>query len=93
MRTVGRRIVRVRPIDGLVVQSSSTAVVIASSLLGAPVSTTQVVASSVVGAGVGRWRLRHVSWRIVAQMGLSWVVTLPTAALLGAATLPLWRLL
>ena len=93
VRTVGRRIYRVRPIDGLVAQSSSTAVVLASSFVGAPVSTTQVLASSVVGVGVGRRRLRHISWRIVGEMGLSWIVTLPVAGVLGALTVPLWRLL
>ena len=91
VRTIGRRIFRVRPLDGLVTQAGSAAVIFGSSLVGAPVSTTQVVASSVVGVGIGRHRFRHVRWRIVREMGLAWVTTLPAAAILAVVALPLWR--
>ena len=91
VRTIGRRLVRVRPVEGLVAQSSSAAVVIASSIVGAPVSTTQVLASSVVGTGLGRRRGRHVRWAIAGRIALSWLITLPVAAVLAVAFLPLWR--
>jgi len=91
IRTVGRRIYRIQPIDGLASQSSSAGVIFGASLLGAPVSTTQIVASSIVGIGVGRRRRRHVHWRIVRDMGLAWIITLPAAGLLGAAILALTR--
>jgi PiT family inorganic phosphate transporter len=91
IRTVGRRIYRIQPIDGLASQSASSGVIFGASLLGAPVSTTQVVASSIVGIGVGRRRRRHVHWRIVRDMGLAWIITLPAAGALGAATLALTR--
>jgi inorganic phosphate transporter, PiT family len=91
IRTVGRRIYRIQPIDGLASQSASSGVIFGASLLGAPVSTTQVVASSIVGIGVGRRRRRHVHWRIVRDMGLAWIITLPAAGALGAATLALTK--
>jgi len=91
VRTLGRRIVRVRSVDGMVSQGSSAAVIVASSLVGAPVSTTEVLASSIVGAGVGRRRGRHVRWAIVANIGLSWLVTLPVSAVCAVAFVPLWR--
>ena len=62
IRTIGRRIFRLAPIDGFASQSASTAVILPASYLGAPVSTTQVVASSVVGVGGGRRRWHHVRW-------------------------------
>ena len=92
VHTLGRRIVRIRPVDGLVSQGSSAVVVVASSLVGAPVSTTEVLASSIVGAGVGRRRGRHVRWSMVRHIGISWVITIPSTAVLGAVLLPLWRL-
>ncbi len=77
VRTLGRRIVLIRPIDALSSQTGSTAVLLGASMLGAPVSTTQVVASSVVGVGGGRRRWRHVRWRVVRAMLLAWLVTVP----------------
>ena len=51
VQTIGRRIFRLAPVDAFASQTSSTAVILASSYAGAPVSTTHVVASSVVGVG------------------------------------------
>lgn len=90
VRTIGRRIIHLQPVDGLASQSASTAVILSASLIGAPVSTTQVVASSVVGIGVGRRRWRHVRWSVVRAMALAWILTLPATAALGAITLLVW---
>ena len=87
IRTVGRRIYRISPADGLSSQTSSAGVIFGASVLGAPVSTTQVVASSIVGIGVGHRRSRHVHWAIVREMGLAWIITLPASAALAALTL------
>jgi PiT family inorganic phosphate transporter len=48
------------------------------------------VASSVVGVGLGRsWtRLR---WRVVREMLMAWVLTLPACAAMGAVLDVLWR--
>jgi PiT family inorganic phosphate transporter len=83
VHTIGRSIYRLRPLDGMVGSGSSALVIGAASGLGAPVSTTHVVSSSVVGVGAAR-RVRHVGWRIVGDMGLAWVVTMPACALLAA---------
>jgi PiT family inorganic phosphate transporter len=91
IRTVGRRIYRLQPIEGLASQSSSAGVIFGASLLGAPTSTTQVVASSVIGIGGGRRRWRHVNWSIVRQMGLAWLITIPITAALAGAMLEVWR--
>ena len=91
VRTIGQRIYRIRPLDGLASSGGSAGVILGASLLGAPVSTTQVVASSVVGTGVGRRRVRRVRWGVVKEILLAWVVTLPAAAVLAMALLPAWR--
>ncbi len=91
IRTVGRRIYRIQPIEGLASQTASAGVILGASFAGAPTSTTQVVASSVVGIGAGRRRLRHVHWAIVRQMGFAWLITIPITAVLAACSLELWR--
>ncbi len=90
VRTLGRHIFPLRPLDGLVSQGAATGVVLAASLLGAPVSTTDVVAPSIVGVGSGeRWH--HVRWAVVGEIGVAWLVTLPVSAALAALLLPFWR--
>jgi inorganic phosphate transporter, PiT family len=84
VRTLGRGIYRIRPLDGFMSQASSALVIGGSAALGAPVSTTHVVASSVVGVGAQR-RWRHVRWAVVREIGLAWVVTLPACAAMGAS--------
>ena len=67
VRTLGRRITLVRPLDALASETCSAGVLLASSLVGAPVSTSEIVASSVVGLGGGRRRWRHVRWPAAAR--------------------------
>ncbi len=91
VKTVGRRIYHIHPLDAVASQSASAGVILGASLVGAPVSTTQVVASSVLGVGGGRRRWRHVNWIIVRHMALGWIVTLPGCAALAAAAFAGWR--
>jgi inorganic phosphate transporter, PiT family len=91
VRTIGRRIYRLRPLDGLVSSGSSSVIIGLASAVGAPVSTTHVVSSSVVGVGASQ-RRRHVGWTVVRDILLAWVVTLPGCALLGAVVCALVRM-
>ena len=89
IRTVGRGILHLAPIDSLASQTGSTAVILPASYLGAPVSTTHVVVASVVGVGTAR-RRRHVRWAVVRLIAYAWLSTLPGTAVLGAVTFLLW---
>jgi PiT family inorganic phosphate transporter len=91
VRTVGRRVFRLAPVDAFASQAASTAVILAASYAGAPVSTTHVVVSSVLGVGGGRRRWRHVRWSVVGSMAFGWLLTLPAAAALGALAVLVWR--
>jgi PiT family inorganic phosphate transporter len=91
VRTIGRRIFGLKPLDSFASQSSSTAVILGASLIGAPVSTTQVVASSVVGTGGARRRWHHVRWAIVRAMGIAWVTTIPATAALAIMFFYVWK--
>jgi PiT family inorganic phosphate transporter len=90
VRTIGRRIFRLAPVDAFASQAASTAVILGSSYAGAPVSTTHVVASSVVGVGGGHRRWGHVRWAVVRSMAFAWLLTLPATALLAAVTFAVW---
>jgi inorganic phosphate transporter, PiT family len=83
IRTVGRRITDVETPQGFAAETSAATIVLASSYVGAPLSTTQVCSGAVMGAGVGK-RGGVVHWRVVGRMVLAWVCTLPAAAVVGA---------
>lgn len=91
MRTIGRGIYHLHPIDGLSSQSASAGVILGASLIGAPVSTTHVVASSVIGIGAGRSRWRHIHWRVVGGIAGAWLTTIPATAALAAGIVVVWQ--
>jgi len=78
IKTVGSGFVKLRPIDGFCVQTSTAGVVLAASALGLPTSTTHVLTSSVIGIGLSK-RLSAVNWKIVNNMLLAWAMTIPAS--------------
>jgi PiT family inorganic phosphate transporter len=85
LRTVSRRLYATRGLDAAMAESSSAIVIIASSLVGAPVSTTAVVTSGVVGVGVVQ-HPRHIHWSVVRRIAIVWAVSFPASIAAGALT-------
>lgn len=83
IRTLGGKFYRVRPIHGFSAQTASSVVILGAALLGGPVSTTHVVSSAIVGAGSAE-RVQKVRWGVVNNIVMSWLLTIPAAALLSA---------
>ena len=82
VRTLGFAIYRVRPQHALGSQLTSAGVILAASLSGAPVSTTHVVATSIMGIGASE-RARAVRWSKAKDIGITWLITIPGAALVA----------
>jgi PiT family inorganic phosphate transporter len=59
-------------------------VILGASLFGAPVSTTHVVSTSIMGVGSAD-RPRAVRWEKAREIAITWVVTIPGAALMAMA--------
>jgi len=78
IRTVGYNIFRVRPEHSFAAQLSSSAILLGCNLLGAPVSTTQIVSSTVIGVGDAS-RRSGVRWRVIRDIYVGWLVTIPVA--------------
>jgi PiT family inorganic phosphate transporter len=68
---------------------AAAAVIGGAAAFGGPVSTTHVVSSTIMGVGAAD-RPRAVRWGKAGELLFTWLVTLPSAGLLGAAT---WLLL
>ena len=83
IRTLGRRVSDIRPVQGFSADTTSAAVILSSTHLGLPLSTTQVCTGSIFGAGAGR-RVAGVHWGVAGRIALAWGFTLPSAAVMGA---------
>jgi PiT family inorganic phosphate transporter len=84
IRTLGKGLVEIAPPQGLAAETSSAAVILISSHLGFALSTTHVTTGSVLGTGVGKPGAR-VRWRVAGRMVVAWLITIPAAAVVGAA--------
>ncbi len=80
VRTLGFAIYKVRPLHALDSQLTSAGVILASSFVGAPVSTTHVVASSIMGIGASE-RPKAVRWAKAKEIVTTWIITIPGAGL------------
>jgi len=91
IKTLGQRIAKLDPPQGFAAQTSTATVLWLTAHYGFPVSTTHTVSGSVLGAGASR-RLSAVRWGVAGNILLAWVMTIPCAALVGAAMETVTRL-
>ena len=85
IRTLGKGLVEIDSPQGMAAESASAATIIISSHLGFALSTTHVAAGSIIGTGLGR-KGAQVRWGVALRMIVAWLITLPSAALVGAVT-------
>jgi PiT family inorganic phosphate transporter len=83
IKTLGTKVVEVRPPQGFGSEAIAATVILASSHVGYPLSTTQVVSGAVMGSGVGRPGAR-VNWLVARNIVAGWILTLPAAAATSA---------
>jgi PiT family inorganic phosphate transporter len=82
IRTVGSKFYKIRPIHGFASQTASAIVILASSILGGPVSATQIVSTAILGVGAAE-RMSKVRWGVAGEIVSAWLITIPTSALLS----------
>ncbi|MDO8189275.1 anion permease [Conexibacter sp. JD483] len=83
IKTLGTKVVEVRPPQGFGSEAVAATVILASSHVGYPLSTTQVVSGAVTGSGVGRPGAQ-VNWIVARNIVAGWLLTLPAAAATAA---------
>jgi PiT family inorganic phosphate transporter len=92
IKTLGTKVVEVRPPQGFGSEAIAATVILASSHVGYPLSTTQVVSGAVCGSGVGRPGAQ-VNWLVARNIVAGWLLTLPAAAATSAAVYAVIELL
>ena len=82
MRTMGMRIVKLKPHQGFAAETGAATAIALASQLGIPLSTTHTISTSIMGVGSAR-RLSAVRWGVVGELIAAWVLTFPVCAIVA----------
>ena len=80
MDTIGRKITTLTNTRGFSVDFAAATTVLVASKMGLPVSTTHAAVGGVLGVGLARG-IEAVNFRIIFQIIVYWILTVPAAAL------------
>jgi len=88
--TIGTKITKITPSRGFAAEFAAATVVLGFSKAGMPVSTTHTLVGSVIGVGMARG-IDALDMRVVNKIFMSWVFTIPIAAVVTAITFVLLK--
>ena len=83
VKTMGHKIVKLRPVDGFCAESGAASMLYMASFLGIPVSTTHTITGAIVGVGSLK-RLSAVRWGVAGRIVWAWIITIPCSAAIAA---------
>ena len=81
IRTMGTKIVKLRPIHGFAAETAAAIVLFATAHFGIPVSTTHVISGAIMGVGASM-NVSAVRWGVAGNILVAWILTIPVSALL-----------
>jgi inorganic phosphate transporter, PiT family len=85
VKTMGSKITKLKPIGGACAETGAGIAILIASELGVPVSTTHTITGAIVGVGSTQ-RLSAVRWGVAGRIVWAWIITIPAAAAIAAAT-------
>jgi PiT family inorganic phosphate transporter len=90
IETMGLKITTLHAASGVAANIGAVTSIFGATGLGVPISTTHAAASSVAGAGVGSGM--GINLKVVGEMVLAWIITLPTTIVLAFGVLKVTQL-
>jgi PiT family inorganic phosphate transporter len=85
VKTMGQKIAKLKPVDGFCAETGAAVTLFMSTLMGIPVSTTHTITGAIMGVGSLR-RMSAVRWGVAGRIVWAWILTIPGAAAISAAT-------
>ena len=83
MQTIGKQITELTPTRGFCATVAAAVVVVLASRTAMPVSTTHIAVGAVIGVGMARG-IAAIDLRVIRNIIVSWIVTLPAGGILAA---------
>jgi len=97
---MAKEITKIRPYQGFCAATASSAILVAVTHAGIPVSSTHAINGAIIGVGATRGK-NAVRWKVVREMLTAWIITIPLAVVVAYAMyfivgffvtlLPAWR--
>jgi PiT family inorganic phosphate transporter len=81
IETMGLKITQLHANSGTAANIGASTAIFGATAVGMPISTTHAAASSIIGAGVASGKGAH--WKVVGEMLLAWVITIPATAMVA----------
>jgi len=85
VKTMGTKITKLQPFGGFCAETAGAITLFASTQAGIPVSTTHTITGAIMGVGATR-RLSAVKWGVAGRIVWAWLLTIPLAAAMSAAS-------
>lgn len=76
IRTMGSKIIKLKPIHGFAAETSSAVVILTASHFGIPLSTTHIISSSIMGVGCTK-KISAEKWGLASHIVVAWTITIP----------------
>ncbi len=85
VKTMGSKIAKLQPVGGFCAETAGALTLAANTFFGIPVSTTHTITGAIVGVGSAK-RFSAVKWGVAGRIVWAWVLTIPMAGLIAAAS-------
>ncbi len=79
IETVGKKITELTPTRGFCAEFGAAFTILVASKLGFPISTTHCIVGAVLGVGLAKG-LMAINLKVIKEIVLSWVITIPCSA-------------
>lgn len=82
VRTMGSKITKLTPFEGVAAESSGAILLFGTEALGIPVSTTHTITGAIIGVGMTK-RLTAVRWGVTKSLMVAWILTIPVSMIIA----------
>jgi inorganic phosphate transporter, PiT family len=83
VKTMGMKLTQLKPVHGFCAETAGAATTFLATSMGIPISTTHTIAGAIVGVG-STTDAAGIKWEIAMKIVMSWIVTIPFSAIVGA---------
>jgi len=90
IQTMGLKLTTLHANSGVAANIGATTAIFGATAVGMPISTTQAAASSIIGGGVASGKGAH--WKVVGNMFIAWILTIPAAGVIAFIMMHLTQL-